>query len=238
MTAAELAARVRSELSAAADARFREGVNAFFKAPVNAWGVRSPDVHRIAAAASREAKRWTPAERKRFAVDLWKSGRIEEGGVVVCVYRRFAGSHAEPEFRLFEGWIDRYVRNWAHCDGVSSWLIAACIANRPGLISQLFAWTNARNRWKRRAAIVSLLQEAKQGRSTEAVLAIADAMLDDADDMVRKGTGWVLKEAYPKKPAEVTAFLVQRRERAPRLVLRIAAEKMAAADRARILSRV
>ncbi len=237
MTAAELAARVRQELCAAADPRFREGVNAFFKDPVNAWGVRSPEVHRIAAAAAREAKRWTPAERNRFADELWNSGRIEEGGVVVCVYRRFASSFAKPEFLLFETWINRYVRNWAHCDGVASWLIAACIANRPGLISRLSAWTNARNPWKRRAAIVSLLQEAKQGRSTEAVLAIADATLDDADDMVRKGTGWVLKEAYPKRPAEVTAFLIARRTRAPRLVLRIAAEKMAAVDRARVLSR-
>lgn len=30
---------------------------------------------------------------------------------------------------------------------------------------------------------------------------------DDPDDMMQKGVGWILKEAYPKKPREVVEFL-------------------------------
>ncbi len=237
MTAAELAVRVQEELAAASDPKFRDGVNAFFKEPVNAWGVRSPDVHRIAASAAREAKRWTDAEKKRFAADLWQDSRLEAGAAVICFYRCFSRGFGEPEFRLFERWIDRHVRNWAHCDGVSSWLIAASVGNCPALIPRLRAWTAARSRWKRRAAIVSLLQEAKQGRNLDAIFEIADALLEDADDMVQKGVGWVLKETYPKQPGALMAFLLPRAKRAPRLVLRIAAEKMTAADRARTLAR-
>ena len=55
--------------------------------------------------------------------------------------------------------------------------------------------------------------------------------------MVQKGVGWVLKETYPKKPAAVMRFLLPRAARAPRLVLRLAAEKMTASDRARLLGR-
>jgi 3-methyladenine DNA glycosylase AlkD len=61
-------------------------------------------------------------------------------------------------------------------------------------------------------------------------------LLTDADDMVQKGVGWVLKETYPKKPREVVAFLKSRAAGAPRLVLRIAAEKMTARDRAAVLA--
>jgi 3-methyladenine DNA glycosylase AlkD len=51
---------------------------------------------------------------------------------------------------------------------------------------------------------------------------------------VQKGVSWLLKEAYPARPREVVEFLKRRRDW-PRLVLRYAAEKMTAQDKARIL---
>jgi 3-methyladenine DNA glycosylase AlkD len=138
---------------------------------------------------------------------------------------------------MFEQWLDRYVKNWGHCDGVSTWLIAASIANRPELMSRLARWTRSKNRWKRRAAAVSLIQEAKQGRSTETIFEICGLLRDDTDDMVRKGVGWLLKETYPKRPRELLGFLDDWRPRAPRLVLRLAAEKMTDKDRQWLLKK-
>lgn len=237
MTVTELVNSVREDLRAAADPAFKAGVERFFREPVDALGVRSSHVQRIAAAAARAMKTWPADDRRRFAEALWKDGKIEQGMVVTHAFRRFVPSFGPEEFGLFESWIDRHITNWANCDGVASWLLAGAIANRPELVGRLTAWAASPNRWKRRAAIVSLLQEAKRGRHTAEILAIADAVLEDDDDMVRKGLGWVLKEAYPKRPREVMAFLTARRERAPRLVLRLAAEKMTASDRARTLSR-
>jgi 3-methyladenine DNA glycosylase AlkD len=232
----ELLAAVRSQLAASADPKFRDALRWFFKEPVDPYGVRTPQVRKIAASAYKELKRWPVSRRDKFCNQLWKSGRMEEGGVAVCVYQRFRKHCASREFRLFEKWIDRHVRNWAHCDGVASWLIAASIENQPDLIPLLFPWTRSRNRWKRRAAAVSLLQEAKQGRNTEAVLKVAAELIADPDDMVQKGVGWVLKEAYPKKPRQVVRFLRACKHSAPRLVLRIAAEKMTQKDRKAILT--
>jgi 3-methyladenine DNA glycosylase AlkD len=236
MTIAELLAHIRSELASRADPRHREGARSFSREPLDLWGVRAPDVKQISRAAYHEVKAWPPAQRDEFMDGLWKSGKLEEAGVAIYVYRRFGKQCAAREFRLFTSWIDRYVTNWAACDGVSSWLLAACLENEPALIRRLPAWTRSRNRWKRRAAIVSLLQEAKQGRHTAEIFEIAERLLTDADDMVQKGVGWVLKETYPKKPREVVAFLKSRAAGAPRLVLRIAAEKMTARDRAAVLA--
>jgi 3-methyladenine DNA glycosylase AlkD len=138
---------------------------------------------------------------------------------------------------MFENWLNRYVRNWSHCDGVSTWLIAASIANRPGLADRLAAWTRSKNRWKRRSAAVSLIYEAKRGRNAGTIFHICDLLIPDADDMVQKGVGWLLKETYPKSPREVLEFLDGWRTRAPRLVLRLAAEKMTGQDRQRLLKR-
>ena len=60
---------------------------------------------------------------------------------------------------------------------------------------------------------------------------LAERMLPDEDDLVRKGVGWLLKEAYAAKPREVVRFLKLRSRQTPRIVLRIAAEKMSPADR-------
>lgn len=235
MTTGHLLADVRSQLEDHADPKFRDGQRWFFNEPVDPYGIRAPQVRQIAAAAYRQLKHWPPAQRNRFCQELWKSGKLEEGAIAVYVYRRFGRLCSSCEFHLFEKWIDRYVRNWAHCDGVASWLLAACVENEPELIQLLPRWTASENRWKRRAAIVSLLQEAKRGRNTEAILKTAAALIEDPDDMVQKGVGWVLKETYPNKPKEVIKFLRARKGRVPRLTLRIAAEKMTPRDRQEIL---
>jgi 3-methyladenine DNA glycosylase AlkD len=235
MTAADLLTEVRSRMAAHVDPVYRQGATKFFREPIDLWGVRAPEVKRIARAAYHEVKGWPSAQRDKFATELWESGKLDEANVAIYVYRRFRRQHGAREFRFFEGWIDRYVRNWAACDGVSSWLLSACLENQPELIHHLPAWTHSRNRWKRRSAAVSLLQEAKQGRHTGELLEIASLLLEDPDDMVQKGVGWVLKVAYPKRPREVVGFLKPRSGSTPRLVLRIAAEKMTARDRAGVL---
>jgi len=231
VAAAALLKDIRSQLKAAADPEFEAGLRWFFKEPVKPYGVRTPLLRDLARLAYAQVKEWPVAERDRFVTELWKSGMLEEGVIVSHLYRRFAKSCGEREFAMFEHWIDRYVRNWAHCDGVSTWLIAASIANRPGLADRLAQWTKSKNRWKRRSAAVSLIQEAKRGSNTETIVHICGLLLNDTDDMVRKSVGWLLKETYPKRPHETMEFLDDRRATAPRLVLRLAAEKMTAQHR-------
>jgi 3-methyladenine DNA glycosylase AlkD len=222
---------VRRQLRAAAEPDFAAGVRNFFREPVDPHGVRTSKLKQIENGLYREIKRWPKAERDELMTALWESGKLEEGAMVCHVYRRFAKEFGADEFAMFARWLDRYVHNWSHCDGLAGWLMAGAIANRPELIRKLPAWTKSENRWRRRAAIVALLQEAKSGRNTESVFRIATLLRDDPDDMVQKGVGWVLKEAYRRKPRKVRKFLDDWRATAPRLLLRIAAEKMSAKDK-------
>jgi 3-methyladenine DNA glycosylase AlkD len=232
-----LALSIRARLEALAEPEMAAGVSNFFREPVDPIGVRSRDLRKVVAEVYRAVKKWPAADRNRLCMLLWEGGKMEEGALVCHLYRRFAKQCGGPEFGMFEHWIDRYVHNWAHCDGVSSWLLAAPIANQPELMNKLPAWTRSKNRWKRRAAAVALLQEAKQGRSTKTIFAIAGLLRDDDDDMVQKGVGWLLKETYPCRPREVVRLLTGW-SGAPRLMLRYACEKMTAADRARVLGRL
>lgn len=201
-----------------------------------AGATRAPAVKALAPGVYRALKGQPAAERNRFCTELWKSGRWQEWALACYVYRRFARTCGAAEFRLFERWVDRYVTHWGACDGVGTWLLAACIENEPELAAALPRWTRSRNRWKRRAAAVALVYEAKRGRLTERILEVAALLIDDSDDMVQKGVGWLLKETYPRKSREVVRFLLAR-PGAPRLVVRYAAEKMSAPDREKVMRR-
>ncbi len=127
--ALELAASIRARLEELADPAMAAGARNFFREPIDPLGVRSRDLQKVVAEVHRVLKKWPAAERDRLSTLLWDGGKMEEGVLVSHLYRRFAKECGEREFRMFERWIDRYVHNWAHCDGVSSWLLAACIAN-------------------------------------------------------------------------------------------------------------
>jgi len=234
---AALARWTLDRLKQEGDPAFQAGQQRFFQHEVRTFGWRSPQLHRLAAEVYLALKKWPLEQRNDYAERMWNVPQLEGGGVAIYVYRRFTKQCGEPEFRLFERWLDRYVNNWAHTDGLASWLMAACIGNEPRLMNELAGWTESPNRWRRRAAAVSLLQEAKKGRSTEVIFDIATRLLPQRDDMVEKGIGWLLKETYPKKPKQTVAFLQEHGPVATRLTLRYAAEKMSARDRRRVLSK-
>jgi 3-methyladenine DNA glycosylase AlkD len=156
---------------------------------VDPYGVRAPDMHRVAREVYAQVKKWPVMDRDRLCEALWKSGKNEEGGVVCYLYRRFAKEFDAEYFAKFTRWLDRYVDNWGHTDGLSLWLLGVCILNDGSLIGRLDAWTRSRDRWKRRAAAVSLVPAAKRGLHTSAIFRIAEPLIPDPDDMVQKGVG-------------------------------------------------
>jgi 3-methyladenine DNA glycosylase AlkD len=230
-----LLTRTVARLDELGDTAFGAGASGFFKEPVKARGVRSPQLIELSAEIYRDIKSWPVASRDAFVTGLWKDAHIETGALACYTYRRFAKTFGEREFRLFEHWLDRYADNWSHCDGLSVYLLAPAIARVPELAGELPSWTSSKNRWKRRAAAVALVKEAQHGRHLDLIFAIAAALANDPEDLVQKGAGWLLKVAYPAHPREVVEFLQTRGSGWPRLVLRYAAEKMTPKDRRLVL---
>ncbi|MFN7932827.1 MAG: DNA alkylation repair protein [Bryobacteraceae bacterium] len=231
------------EMLSRVDARLRELGSAegiatarrFFKEPVDPYGVAAPQIRALGRELYGEVKAWPVAERNKLCTELWKTGKLESGGLVAYFYARFGKQCGRCEFQLFEKWIDRYVKNWAHTDAVCTLLMEAAIRNEPELARELLAWTESKNRWKRRAAAVSLVKAGRRGEHLETILKVAGRMMEDGDEMVQKGVGWLLKETHERHPREVVAFLEKWKARTSRLLLRYAAEKMNAAERKRVL---
>jgi hypothetical protein len=127
----ELLAEIRAEFDCLANPRDAEGAQFFFKDQIiTLRGVPSPQIHRVARDVYSRIKKWPVADRDRLCTQLWASPNFEEGALVCYVYRRFSKSCGAREFALFTRWLDRYVDNWAHTDGLALWLLGASIERR------------------------------------------------------------------------------------------------------------
>jgi 3-methyladenine DNA glycosylase AlkD len=109
------------------------------------------------------------------------------------------------------------------------------IAADDAYLALLPRWAQNKNAWHQRAAAVSLIHSTRQHKNFDHIQRITELLLASDDDMVRKGLGWLLREAAKANPEQTVTYLLKIRARTPRLVLRTACETLPEATRERIL---
>ncbi|MCL2091312.1 MAG: DNA alkylation repair protein [Micrococcales bacterium] len=224
----ETVQRVRADLVDAVDPATKESGKRFFKEEVLAYGVKIPVVNAIAKRHLKEVRAAGLGKDDVYALcgELWASGYLEEA-IVACAFAESQGKVYEPsDFEVFEGWVHEYVTNWATCDTLCNHTVGDLLMRFPELGERLVGWTGSANRWVRRAAAVSLIVPARKGLFHPLVLRIADALLTDTDDLVRKGYGWMLKAAADHDQRMVFDYVMEHKDTMPRTALRYAIEKM------------
>src|ERR1700685_2758070 len=110
------------------------------------------------------------------------------------------------------------------------------IVSKPARAKAVFRWAKSPNRWHRRAACVALIRGSRAKMFFPEITELFDFLLADADDMVQKGLGWLLRDTAKFDAKPTLPYLMKIRGRAPRLVLRTACETLPAAVRRRILA--
>lgn len=223
---ASIVREVRRELRENADEEKRRGEQAYFKEGVTCLGVGMATVHRIARERFAGLKKKTKAEVFGLCAELWQAGSLEET-IVACDWSYFVRRQYIPaDIRVFAGWLEKYVNNWASCDTLCNHTVGDLLEMYPGRAADLKQWARSKNRWLRRGAAVSLIVPAKKGLFLADVLQIADILLVDPDDLVQKGYGWMLKVASQAHRKEIFAYVMRNKAAMPRTALRYAIEKM------------
>jgi 3-methyladenine DNA glycosylase AlkD len=169
--------------------------------------------------------------------ELYQSGYLEEAFIVTAWVPNLKESFEPGDMVRFRYWVTTYITNWATCDGFCNHSVGDFIEKYPGFIRELKDWTRSENRWMRRAAAVSLIIPAKRGKYLADVLEIADLLLTDSDDMVRKGYGWLLKEASRLHQEEIFAYIMAHKKEMPRTSLRYAIELMPPDKRSEVMKK-
>ena len=124
--------------------------------------------------------------------------------------------------------------------GISSWDEVDCFACylsgpswREGLIDDktVMDWTQSKDRWWRRAALVSTVPlnvKARGGRGdAHRTLRICTLLIDDRDEMVVKAMSWALRALVERDADAVRHFVEENEERLSAMVRREVRHKLA-----------
>jgi len=222
----DVLAAVRQELQQSSDEKTRESAQRFFKEDVKFHGVKSALVKKIATKYFREIKDRDKNEIFSLCEDLLHANYGEEAFIAFEWSYSLRRAYEPEDFAVFERWVDLYVDNWAKCDTLCNHTLGSFVEMYPEFIGNLRSWARSENRWLRRASAVTLILPARKGLFLNEAFEISDILLEDRDDMVQKGYGWLLKEASKKHQAEVFDYVMSKKAQMPRTALRYAIEKM------------
>jgi 3-methyladenine DNA glycosylase AlkD len=222
----EIIAAIRRELEQQADEKTKSNYKHFFKEDIVYYGVSNPKAEKIAAKYFPQVKPLGKKEIFRLCEELLKSNYNEEAMIACEWLYRLHLLYEPDDFFTFEGWLKKYVNNWAKVDTFCNHSVGSLVDRYPEYLQNLKQWAKSSNRWLRRAAAVTLIIPAKQGKFLKDILEIAEILLTDSDDLVQKGYGWLLKDASVRHQSEIFDYVMKNKKIMPRTALRYAIERM------------
>ncbi|HAG11166.1 MAG TPA: DNA alkylation repair protein [Desulfotomaculum sp.] len=229
--------RIRADLENSADDSIKKSFQRFFKEEVKCYGVKTGLVGKIANKYWKEVKTLEKKDIFKFCEELYMSDFTEEAFIVSSWRPKLADKFEPGDLKTFESWIEKFINNWAKCDGFCNHSVGSFIEKFPESLKEVKNWTKSKNGWLKRAAAVSLIIPAKKGEYLADIFEIADDLLQDDDDLVQKGYGWLLKEASRLNQREVFNYVVRNKRIMPRTALRYAIELMPKELRAEAMKR-
>jgi 3-methyladenine DNA glycosylase AlkD len=127
---------------------------------------------------------------------------------------------------LYELYIRRHdrINNWDLVDLAAYYVVGRYLADKPRAI--LYKLARSKNLWERRTAIVATAHFILKLKEVDDTFSIAEILVNDPEDLVNKGTGWMLRAAGDVDRPKLMAFLNKYAATMPRVLLRYSIEKL------------
>jgi 3-methyladenine DNA glycosylase AlkD len=137
--------------------------------------------------------------------------------------------------QFFDLYLRRHdrVNNWDLVDLGALYIVGTYLINHPRDV--LYKLARSKNIWERRTAIVATGQLIRNGETAD-TFKIAEILLKDKEDLVHKGTGWMLRTAGSVHRDKLLNFLDKHAATMPRTCLRYAIEKFDKKERDHFMS--
>jgi 3-methyladenine DNA glycosylase AlkD len=237
LTPQAIARQALTKLRAQADPERARQVQNYFKETVRSFGIPSPMVRAIAAELYLSIKKTWQAEQAMQLCDiLFPRPELEAKAVPALILARYKKEFPQKLCaKVKQGLAKNYLDNWASVDIFCPEIMGTLLLRYPGLVKEVKTWTGHRNRWVKRASIVSFLKLTKKEGFLDMIYEQAIALFPVADDLIHKANGWVLREAGKRDMARLERFLLMHGPAIPRTTLRYAIERFPDARRQELL---
>jgi 3-methyladenine DNA glycosylase AlkD len=195
--------------------------------------IATPLVRKLAAENFKEIKNLKKEQIFSLCEKLLKTKRSEHRHIAFDWAYRVRKQYQKEDFKIFESWVKKYVNDWGSCDDLCTHAFGEFVFQFPKFLPEIKQWARSPNKWFRRASAVILIYSLWRGEYVKKVrelnkqaLDTAKILLQDAEDLVQKGYGWMLKEASKFNKKEIFDFVIKNKKTMPRTALRYAIEKL------------
>jgi 3-methyladenine DNA glycosylase AlkD len=233
----DVARRARAVLAALANPVKARGAERYFKETIKCYGVAAADIHALAGELYAGVKgSWTAEEAMALCDLLFRDPELESKAVAALILGRFKKTTPPALFPRVKRWLAAdLLASWASVDVLCPDVMGAFLERHPAYVDKIRAWAFHRNRWVKRAALVSFIKLARKPAFLAAIYDISTSVFGVDDDLVQKANGWLLREAGKADAARLEKFLREHGPAIPRTTLRYAIERFSEARRRAIL---
>lgn len=149
---------------------------------------------------------------------------------------RMKKNYSDDTYRIFYGWLKKYVRGWGDCDDFCTHAFGELLRQDKSLFVNILEWTGDEDFWVRRASAVvlipAILHDDFEGINP---LLISDRLMNDEHELVLKGYGWMLKSLSQINQSTVEEYLVKNHKQMPRVAFRYALGKFDKTTRKKLM---
>ena len=166
-------------------------------------------------------------------IDLETVGQLLDSGYhevrLTAVFLLNLGFQRDDRTGMGKPWVDLYlsktdrINNWDLVDSSAHIVLGRWLEYRDRDV--LYRLAESDLLWDNRIAMVATLHFIRLGDMADC-LRLAERYLGHPHDLMHKASGWMLREAWKRKPEVVEDFLNQFADSMPRTMLRYAIEKM------------
>ena len=149
---------------------------------------------------------------------------------LLCMVEQFKKADEAQRTALYNTYLAHTacINNWDLVDLSASQIVGGYLEHRDH--APLYRLAQSPQLWEQRIAIVATWQWIRRGHLDD-TLALADLLLHHEHDLIRKATGWMLREVGKKDKARLCRFLDTRYRQMPRTMLRYAIERFTPEER-------
>lgn len=215
---------IQARLQALGDAKRAEILRRFFKTGPGEYGAGDsfagicvPQLRKLAD----ECRELSLAETVKLLRSSLHESRVL---ALLILVRAYADGNVALKDKIYRLYLrnTRFINNWDLVDVSAHHILGPHL--RCGSKAPLHALAASTMLWERRIAIIATFHYIKQGEFVE-TLKVAEALLNDPEDLIHKAVGWMLREIGKRDRMAEERFLATRYKSMPRTMLRYAIEK-------------
>lgn len=149
--------------------------------------------------------------------------------LIMAAKYKTAGSPAEQRI-VYRSYLDHteFINNWDLVDSSAEHIVGAYLFERDR--RQIYRLARSKNLWERRIAVLATFHFIKRQDFAD-ILAVAEILLNDQEDLIHKAVGWMLREVGKRDRQAEEQFLRKHHQQMPRTMLRYAIERLPEKDR-------